>query len=104
MNGFTLSVGRDGAPLHAAAHSHHPWPDVTLAAQEAAWRDAARLLDRKWEHVFGEVIPEAQGHIARQLRLPDPSSIDRFTTLSRANFVAVVCEQADIAVVGVPAD
>lgn len=75
MKGFALSAGRDGAPLHAAAHSHHPWPDVTLAAQETAWRDAARLLDRKWEHVFGEVIPKAQAHIARRLRLPDPSSI-----------------------------
>jgi len=75
VNGFASSIGRNGAPLHAAAHSHHPWPDVTLAAQEQAWRDAARLLDRKWEHVFGAVIPAAQAHIARQLRLPDPSSI-----------------------------
>jgi kynureninase len=75
MKGFSLSVGREGAPLHAAAHSHHPWPDVTFAAQEAAWQDAARLLDRKWEHVFGEVVPAAQGHIARLLNLPDPSSI-----------------------------
>lgn len=61
--------------MHAAAHSHHPWPDVTLAAHEAAWRDAARLLDRKWEHVFAEVIPRAQAHIARELRLPDPASL-----------------------------
>jgi kynureninase len=75
MKGFSLSVGRDGAPLHAAAHSHHPWPDVTFAAQEAAWQDAARLLDHKWEHVFGEVIPAAQRHIAGTLNLPDPSSI-----------------------------
>ncbi|HEX3810191.1 MAG TPA: aminotransferase class V-fold PLP-dependent enzyme [Rhizomicrobium sp.] len=75
MKGFAQSVGRTGAPLHAAAHSHHPWPDVTLAAQEQAWRDAARLLDRKWDHIFGEVIPAAQTHIARQLNLPDPSTI-----------------------------
>src|ERR1700761_5816706 len=75
MNGFTQSVGRPGAPLHAAAHSHHPWPDVTLAAQEQAWRDAARLLDHKWDHVFAHVIPAAQKHIARQLRLPDPATI-----------------------------
>jgi selenocysteine lyase/cysteine desulfurase len=75
MNGFSLSVGRPGAPLHAAAHSHHPWPDVTRAAQEQAWDDAARLLDRKWEHVFAAVVPAAQAHIARELRLPDPKSI-----------------------------
>jgi selenocysteine lyase/cysteine desulfurase len=75
MKGFELSVGLPGAPLHAAAHSHHPWPDVTFAAQEQAWRDAARLLDRKWEHIFSEIIPAAQRHIARQLALPDPSSI-----------------------------
>jgi len=75
MKGFAQSVGRPGAPLHAAAHSHHPWPDVTLAAQEQAWRDAARLLDRKWDHIFATVIPAAQAHVARQLNLPDPATI-----------------------------
>ena len=75
MNGFSLSVGRQGAPLHAAAHSHHPWPDVTLLAQERAWRDAAQLLDGKWERIFAEVIPAAQSHVARQLNLPDPAAV-----------------------------
>jgi selenocysteine lyase/cysteine desulfurase len=75
VKGFSLSVGAPGAAFHVAAHSHHPWPDVTLAAQEEAWRDAARLLDRKWEHVFGSVIPEAQRHVARVLDLSDSSSI-----------------------------
>jgi selenocysteine lyase/cysteine desulfurase len=75
MKGFSLSVGAPGAPLHAAAHSHHPWPDVTLAAQEQAWRDAARLLDYKWQYLFGTVIPQAQAHVARTLCLPDPSTI-----------------------------
>jgi selenocysteine lyase/cysteine desulfurase len=75
MTGFSLSMERPGAPLHAAAHSHHPWPDVTLAAQEQAWRDAARFLDGKWDHVFSRVIPAAQKHIARQLNLPDPTTI-----------------------------
>ena len=75
MNGFSLTAARTGAPLHAAAHSHHPWPDVTLAAQEQAWRDAARLLDAKWDHIFSDVIPAAQRHIARQLNLPDPANI-----------------------------
>jgi selenocysteine lyase/cysteine desulfurase len=75
MNGFSLSVGAPGAPFHAAAHSHHPWPDVTLAAQEQAWRDAARLLDHKWAHIFGTVIPQAQSYVARILDLPDPGSI-----------------------------
>jgi kynureninase len=75
MKGFELSVGRAGAPLHAAAHSHHPWPDVSFAAQQAAWQDAARLLDRKWDHIFGEIVPAAQKHIARQLNLPDPGTI-----------------------------
>jgi len=75
MKGFSLSVGLPGAPLHAAAHSHHPWPDVSFAAQQQAWRDAATMLDNKWDHVFGAVIPRAQTHIARILSLPDPSTI-----------------------------
>ncbi|HXC55084.1 MAG TPA: hypothetical protein VNU97_07300 [Rhizomicrobium sp.] len=72
---FSRSVGRAGAALHVAAHSHHPWPDVSYDAQIAAWQDAARLLDGKWDHIFESVIPAAQRHIARQLALPDPASI-----------------------------
>ena len=61
--------------LHFAAHSHHPWPDVPREAQIAAWDDAARMADSKWERVFGEVAAEARGHIARVLDLPDPERI-----------------------------
>ncbi|HSM96980.1 MAG TPA: aminotransferase class V-fold PLP-dependent enzyme [Rhizomicrobium sp.] len=75
MTGFSLSVERPGVPLHCAAHSHHPWPDVTFAAQQEAWRDAARLLDNKWDRVFADVIPAAQNHIAHHIGLPDPASI-----------------------------
>ncbi len=68
---FSAEPGR----LHFAAHSHHPWPDVTLAAQERAWDDAARLADEKWDIVFGEIWPAAQHHIAKELSLPDPRSL-----------------------------
>ncbi|WP_372425335.1 aminotransferase class V-fold PLP-dependent enzyme [Salinarimonas chemoclinalis] len=68
---------RAAAPerLHLAAHSHHAWPDVTRAAQEAAWDDAARLADHKWEHVLGTVWPQAQGHVAGVLGLSDPRTV-----------------------------
>jgi selenocysteine lyase/cysteine desulfurase len=72
---FAKSIGRPGAPLHFAAHSHHPWPDVTFEAQQQYWRDAAELLDRKWGKIFGEVIPRAQAHVARHLNLPDPRTV-----------------------------
>jgi kynureninase len=75
MNGFERTFGREGAPLHVAAHSHHPWPDVSFAAQQNAWLDAAHRLDHKWDLIFSAIIPRAQGHIARQLALPDPASI-----------------------------
>jgi selenocysteine lyase/cysteine desulfurase len=74
-SGFARTFGGAGAPLHAAAHSHHPWPDVSFAAQEEAWNDAARLLDRKWDRVFETVLPAAQAHVARVLSLPDANSI-----------------------------
>lgn len=61
--------------LHFAAHSHHPWPDVTFEAHQRAWLDAATHIDDKWSVVFGEVIPEAQRHIAKELDLGDPSTI-----------------------------
>ncbi len=68
---------RAAAPerINLAAHSHHDWPDVTLAAQEACWRDAAALAGDKWGKVFGELIPAVQAALARTLRLPDPASI-----------------------------
>jgi selenocysteine lyase/cysteine desulfurase len=65
-----------GDELDATAHSHHPWPDVTRAAHLQYWQDSARLTNRKWQQkVFGEAIPEAQGHIARHLGLAHPELI-----------------------------
>ena len=61
--------------LHFAAHSHHPWPDVTREAHARYWEDSARLADRKWAHVFGTVVPAAQGHVARLLSLSDPRQV-----------------------------
>lgn len=61
--------------LHFAAHSHHLWPDAAFDGQMTAWEDANHHADRKWDLVFGEVIPEAQGHVAAELGLPDPASL-----------------------------
>ena len=72
---FSRSIGRGGAPLHFAAHSHHPWPDVTFEAQQQYWLDTAERLDRKWETVFGNIIPAVQRRIAGHIALPDPRTI-----------------------------
>lgn len=61
--------------LHMAAHSHHLWPDVTLAAQVQAWEDAVVLADHKWDKVMGEVHPAAQGLVARELSLPSADTV-----------------------------
>ncbi len=61
--------------LHFAAHSHHPWPDLTEAAHARYWADSATLADRKWARVLGSVLPEAQGHVARLLSLPDARQV-----------------------------
>ena len=72
---FRRFLEADPTRLHFAAHSHHLWPDVTFAAQQRCWLDAARLADRKWEHVFGEVIPSVQRGVARLLNLSRPEDI-----------------------------
>jgi selenocysteine lyase/cysteine desulfurase len=72
---FSRSLEAASERLHFAAHSHHLWPDASWHGQAQAWNDAARLADRKWDKVFGEVIPEAQRHIAAELCLPDPATI-----------------------------
>ena len=72
---FSRSLSADPERLHFAAHSHHLWPDASFAGQVAAWNDAARLADRKWDKVMGEVWPEAQANVARELGTGDPSAI-----------------------------
>ena len=72
---FSRSLSADPDRLHFAAHSHHLWPDASFAGQIAAWNDAARLADRKWDKVMGEVWPEAQAHVADELASGDASAI-----------------------------
>ncbi|HEY2630245.1 MAG TPA: aminotransferase class V-fold PLP-dependent enzyme, partial [Usitatibacter sp.] len=61
--------------LHFAAHSHHPWPDATEAAHARYWADSAQLADRKWQRIFGEVLPAAQEHVARITGLSDARQV-----------------------------
>src|SRR5205823_4977840 len=79
MTGFAPHFSRflSAVPgrLHVAAHSHHPWPDVTYEAHLQAWLDAAELMDRKWDRVLLEVLPEAQRHVAARLGLSDPATL-----------------------------
>jgi len=72
---FTRSLAAAPERLHFAAHSHHLWPDASYEGQLAAWDDAARLADHKWDRVMGKVWPEAQANIAAELKLPSPDSI-----------------------------
>lgn len=72
---FQRALSADPERIHFAAHSHHLWPDVSFDAHMQAWNDAARMADRKWDHVFGAVIPEAAGHIAKRLNVRSGESI-----------------------------
>ncbi|MEQ7874104.1 class V aminotransferase [Sphingomonas sp. ASV193] len=72
---FSRSLGAAPGRLHFAAHSHHLWPDASFDGQVECWEDAARLADRKWDRVMGEVWPEAQAEIAAELGSGNPSAI-----------------------------
>lgn len=72
---FSRFRAADPERLHFAAHSHHFWPDASREAQLAAWDDAARLVDDKWELVLGPVWGEVRAAIARHLALPDPTTL-----------------------------
>jgi selenocysteine lyase/cysteine desulfurase len=72
---FRRFLEADPERVHFAAHSHHPWPDVTFDAHVQSWLDAARFADRKWDRVFSELWPKAQRHVARTLALPDPNTV-----------------------------
>ncbi len=72
---FSRALAASPGRLHFAAHSHHLWPDASFDGHMEAWNDAAVLADKKWEKIFGEVMPRAQENIARELNLPDPNTI-----------------------------
>ena len=72
---FARSLGADPNRLHMAAHSHHLWPDASFQGQVECWEDAARLADRKWDRIMGEVWPEAQGHVAEELGTGMPEAV-----------------------------
>lgn len=68
-HGFSKFFDANPDRLHFAAHSHHPWPDVSHDAQLRAWHDAATMADDKWDHIFGVVYPETRSLIASRVGL-----------------------------------
>jgi selenocysteine lyase/cysteine desulfurase len=72
---FSRALSLDPERLHFAAHSHHLWPDASFDGQVQAWVEANRFADRKWDLIFGEVVPKAQAEVARELNLPDPDTV-----------------------------
>ena len=74
-DGFSRFIAADPERLHFAAHSHHPWPDVTHEAHQQAWLDATSMADDKWDHVFGDVIPQTRDRIAARIGLAGGDTI-----------------------------
>jgi len=72
---FSRALSLDPGRLHFAAHSHHLWPDASFDGQLRAWVEANRFADRKWDVIFGDVVPEAQAHVARELNLPSADTV-----------------------------
>ena len=72
---FSRSLSADPERLHFAAHSHHLWPNASFEGQVAAWNDAARLADRKWDRVMDQIWPEAQARVAGEIGSGDSSAI-----------------------------
>jgi len=61
--------------LHFTAHSHHFWPDVTREAMIEYWNDSAQYVDKKWNYIFSDKVPETQELIASQINLTQPENI-----------------------------
>jgi selenocysteine lyase/cysteine desulfurase len=47
--------------LLLTGHSHQAWPDCGFEGQKAAWQDAARLVDDKWDQAFAQAERVRQG-------------------------------------------
>ena len=78
-HGFSTFFAAQGAGpdarLDCTAHSHHPWPDVAAGAHAQYCEDSMRLTNDKWDKVFGEVVPQAQAHVAREIGWPDARQV-----------------------------
>jgi selenocysteine lyase/cysteine desulfurase len=74
-NNYSQFLSEHASLLHFTAHSHHFWPDVSREGHMRAWDDAARYSDSKWDHVFTDLIPSVQKHIAKRLELTHPECI-----------------------------
>ncbi|MCY7271914.1 MAG: class V aminotransferase [Sphingomonas bacterium] len=72
---FSRSFSAAPERLHLAAHSHHLWPDASFDGQMECWNDAARLADRKWDHVMLAVWTHAQAEVAAELGTGDPTAV-----------------------------
>jgi selenocysteine lyase/cysteine desulfurase len=72
---FTRFFEANPDRLHFAAHSQHPWPDVSYDAHKQYWDDSARLADDKWGQIFSELMPQTRGQIADILSLSDPNTL-----------------------------
>ena len=49
--------------LLLTGHSHQAWPDCGFEAQSAAWLDAARYVDEKWDHAFARAERVREGFV-----------------------------------------
>ena len=47
--------------LLLTGHSHQAWPDRGFDGQQAAWQDAARFVDDKWDQAFAQAERVRQG-------------------------------------------
>jgi selenocysteine lyase/cysteine desulfurase len=72
---FSRFLDADPERLHFAAHSHHPWPDVTYDAHQRWWEDSARAMDDKWEEFFADFIPRLRRRLGRLLNLSEGLTI-----------------------------
>lgn len=72
---FSKTLEANPGRLHFAAHSHHPWPDVTLEAQTQYWHDTAQWLDHKWDEKIPALEAQVKTHLAQRLKLPSPETL-----------------------------
>lgn len=93
---FSKSLAAAPGRLHFAAHSHHLWPDASYDGQVQCWDDAARLADRKWDVVMGDIWPEAQSEVATELGSGDrPAIVFSANTHDFILRLAAACSRRD---------
>ena len=90
---FSRFLSADPDRLHFAAHSHHPWPDVSFDAHQRYWLDSIDMADD--DKKAAELLINSQEEIADTTGNPKMVHVFAETSEAMLKFLAFTADLSD---------